>query len=298
MTNSDIRRQIPPRQWMTAATITTALVLASCALDSGVGRPSGSTQPRLAHETYADFLAAVQTTDGHSPFDREHLRVMVALAAGHSRGSHFNGFVQHTRPQVALTAQLPVPDFPPPRARSVLTPSASAQSLAAPEQLRVLPPDPNAGIQLRIEPNFESWRGQIMFAFASDALSKAARGNLAKLVEPARKSVRVDVVGRTDATGDAQRNERLALGRAIAVRDYFVDRGVRREKFFTAAIPCREAEQGCDVRDGQVLRRVDVAVHRTQQAADSAPISLLAHADSQRVMNAVPANLVPVLSTY
>jgi outer membrane protein OmpA-like peptidoglycan-associated protein len=210
--------------------------------------------------------------------------VMLALTAP-PRPSMFEAFAQYT-PLRPPPAPLPSPAFlqaSTPTLQASALPAASATSAtsapavasaAAPgaTTANTAPPpvpDPNEGIRLRIEPTFESWHGQVMFTFASDAISRAARANLARLVEPAKNSARVDVIGRTDATGDAQRNERLALGRAIAVRDFFVQRGVVRDKFFTAAIPCHTSDTTCMV-EGANRRRVDIGLHRTEQAAAAA----------------------------
>jgi outer membrane protein OmpA-like peptidoglycan-associated protein len=176
-------------------------------------------------------------------------------------------------------ALLPLPAASAPalsRAAPTTASTAPVTTAAVPPVVAPAPTaaDPNAGIRLRIEANFESWHGRVMFAYASDDLSRSARNHLQRLVQPAKQSTRVDVIGRTDASGDPQRNERLALGRALAVRDYFVERGVSKEKFFTAAMACVDDSAQCNSADNE-LRRVEIGLYRSPKAAAESPFAVV-----------------------
>ena len=66
-------------------------------------------------------------------------------------------------------------------------------------------------------------RTVVNFPFASSALTSAARATLATAIRYARTSERIVISGRTDAVGDVESNEALALARALAVRNHFRD---------------------------------------------------------------------------
>ena len=61
------------------------------------------------------------------------------------------------------------------------------------------------------------------FPFASEQLTAQARTALSASIRHARQSERIVISGRTDAVGNGQVNESLALARALAVRDYLRD---------------------------------------------------------------------------
>jgi outer membrane protein OmpA-like peptidoglycan-associated protein len=270
-----------------------ALLLMSCAHIGDVPKPHAASLASARTQAYAALLRDIQATDGHShrSVTAEHyVQSMLALLdRSIAETSMFASFDQRTRPQPQPTPSgKTTPTIAAPTVSSsalptgvrALAPVATAPVITAtpsPSPASTLPkpppapPDLNAGIQLKLEPNFESWHGKVMFAFASDALSRAARDHIAKLVAPAKTSARVDVIGRTDASGDAQRNERLALGRAMAVRDFMIERGVTKEKFFTAAIPCLADDSRCDPQDPAAMRRVEVGLYRTATAALESP---------------------------
>jgi outer membrane protein OmpA-like peptidoglycan-associated protein len=131
-------------------------------------------------------------------------------------------------------------------------------------------------MKLKMQRTFDSWEGRVMFAYASQSLSPNARRSLQRLVEPAKASARIEVIGRTDASGDAQRNARLALGRALAVRDFLATGGVAKEKVQVAALACTEQAYACiEVEDGRELRRVDISMYATLEHAKASPLAML-----------------------
>ena len=63
----------------------------------------------------------------------------------------------------------------------------------------------------------------VVFPFASAQLTAAARTALSASIRHARQSERIVISGRTDAVGNDQVNESLALARALSVRNYLRD---------------------------------------------------------------------------
>ena len=63
----------------------------------------------------------------------------------------------------------------------------------------------------------------IAFPFASAILTDSAKATLSASTRDARHSERIVISGRTDGVGDDEVNERLALARALSVRDYLLD---------------------------------------------------------------------------
>ena len=63
----------------------------------------------------------------------------------------------------------------------------------------------------------------VVFPFASAQLSTPARTSLSASIRHARQSDRIVISGRTDAVGNDQVNESLALARAMSVRNYLRD---------------------------------------------------------------------------
>jgi outer membrane protein OmpA-like peptidoglycan-associated protein len=64
----------------------------------------------------------------------------------------------------------------------------------------------------------------VVFPFASAQLTAPARTALSASIRDARQSDRIVISGRTDAVGNDEVNESLALARALAVRNYLRDR--------------------------------------------------------------------------
>ena len=63
----------------------------------------------------------------------------------------------------------------------------------------------------------------VAFPFASAQLTAPARTALSASIRHARQSERIVISGRTDAVGNDQVNESLALARALSVRNYLRD---------------------------------------------------------------------------
>lgn len=63
----------------------------------------------------------------------------------------------------------------------------------------------------------------VNFAFGSADLTSDSKAAIRGSIEHARQADRIVISGRTDAVGDEKVNEALAIARALAVRDYFLD---------------------------------------------------------------------------
>jgi outer membrane protein OmpA-like peptidoglycan-associated protein len=61
----------------------------------------------------------------------------------------------------------------------------------------------------------------VSFPFGSSTLTPLARSALDASIAHARSSRAITISGRTDAVGDLQVNQAIAMARALAVRDYF-----------------------------------------------------------------------------
>lgn len=101
----------------------------------------------------------------------------------------------------------------------------------------------------------------VTFPFASAELIAPARAALSASMRQARASERIVISGRTDAVGNDQVNESLALARALSVRNYLRDRAPD-----LAADISIDAKGGCcfvapnETEDGRSRnRRVEVA---------------------------------------
>lgn len=67
----------------------------------------------------------------------------------------------------------------------------------------------------------------IHFDFGKSLPTAIGPGQMNALLPQARTAIRIEVTGRTDDIGTKTFNDRLARQRAVAVRDWFVRRGVR-----------------------------------------------------------------------
>ena len=101
----------------------------------------------------------------------------------------------------------------------------------------------------------------IAFPFASANLTDAAKASLSASTRDARQSERIVISGRTDGVGVDEVNERLALARALSVRDY-----LREQNPDLAADISIDAKGRCcfvapnETQDGRSKnRRVEVA---------------------------------------
>jgi outer membrane protein OmpA-like peptidoglycan-associated protein len=109
-------------------------------------------------------------------------------------------------PAVAVPAPSVTPAAPP----TTPVPKDGPPPPAAPPPVSTLQPEPSTRIV-------------VAFAFGSAHLGDAARHAIRTALPRARASERIVISGRTDGSGPDEVNQRLALARALAVRDYIRD---------------------------------------------------------------------------
>lgn len=74
-----------------------------------------------------------------------------------------------------------------------------------------------------VRPKAEETHILLTFPFASAALTDSAKDTLRRALPTARESDRIVISGRTDSVGSDEVNQKLALARALAVRNYMRD---------------------------------------------------------------------------
>ena len=84
------------------------------------------------------------------------------------------------------------------------------------------PPTAGGAAPMKMDTTFASVRRIVPFTFGASALTAEGRKLIDELAPAARLAQRVIVRGRTDGTGDPTLNEKLALNRAISVRNQFM----------------------------------------------------------------------------
>ncbi|WP_128002284.1 MULTISPECIES: OmpA family protein [Piscinibacter] len=85
------------------------------------------------------------------------------------------------------------------------------------------PPPAPAPAAKPARPKVEEIHILLTFPFASAALTDTAKDTLRRALPTARESDRIVISGRTDSVGSDEVNQKLALARALAVRNYMRD---------------------------------------------------------------------------
>lgn len=104
-------------------------------------------------------------------------------------------------------------------------------------------------------------RTVVTFALSSAELTQAAKRDLTQAMPWARRAKRIVISGRTDSLGPQQGNQRLALARALAVREYLRDRMLEVDNTIVidARGSCCFVASNADSQGRQRNRRVEVA---------------------------------------
>ena len=113
----------------------------------------------------------------------------------------------------------------------------------------------------------------LLFAYDSDAITGAARENLANLAESLSKYSDTDVliVGHTDATGSDAYNQGLSERRAASAANFLASQGVTRTRVQTAGRGEGEPIDTNESAEGRALnRRVEVVIVANEQLRQSA----------------------------
>lgn len=190
-------------------------VATACALAATVvaSTSSCSSKPPASEEQLVAYAAATRPAVRH------------VVQMGYGREATFavcaeppcTAVTPKTRPG---TQAAPAPATPQrtgaPTSAPTLAPVAApmAALMAAPMAAPIAAPVPQRAPATRIV---------ISFGFGSARLGEAGRQAIRAALPRARESERIVIAGRTDATGSDEVNQRLALARALAVRDYIRD---------------------------------------------------------------------------
>lgn len=115
---------------------------------------------------------------------------------------------QKTLPQPELRQQVALVSAPPP--------SPTPPSIVEPPPSQEVAPK-------RARQQAEETHILLTFPFGSAALTDTAKDTLRRALPTARESDRIVISGRTDSVGSDEVNQKLALARALAVRNYIRD---------------------------------------------------------------------------
>jgi len=107
---------------------------------------------------------------------------------------------------------------------------------------------------------------ELSFASASDQLQGTDWPLLAAVADVLKKNAaqRIEIVGHTDATGDAKSNQELSERRAASVKKVLVDRyGAAEERIAVKGAGATQPVAGNETEDGKALnRRVEILLAR------------------------------------
>ncbi|MDP5291490.1 OmpA family protein [Oceanimonas sp. CHS3-5] len=135
---------------------------------------------------------------------------------------------------------------------------------AAPAPVAPVAPQPQP--EVTYETRTVTADGSVYFAFDSSALSADARATLDDVARFAEQNpdYQVELAGYADRLGSAEYNRRLSERRALAAKEYLVQRGVAAENIQTAWYGS-ELAQGVSEEERQLDRRVDAKAQASIQ---------------------------------
>ncbi|AEY02220.1 major outer membrane protein OmpAII [Oceanimonas sp. GK1] len=128
--------------------------------------------------------------------------------------------------------------------------------VAAPAPVAPVAPQPQP--EVTYETRTVTADGSVYFAFDSSALSADARATLDEVARFAEQNpdYQIELAGYADRLGSAEYNRKLSERRALAAKEYLVQRGVAAENIQTAWYG-EELAQGMSEEERQRDRRVD-----------------------------------------
>lgn len=118
-----------------------------------------------------------------------------------------------------------------------------------------------------------TFNGGILFPTNGTTLSTAARQDLTQFAASlnGNPETNVQIFGYTDNTGGYQVNERVATGRADAVRTYLINSGVASSRITAQGIPMADYVASNDTPEGRAQnRRVEIYISANQQMIQKA----------------------------
>ena len=136
--------------------------------------------------------------------------------------------------------------------------------VAAPAPVAPVAPQPQP--EVTYETRTVTADGSVYFAFDSSALSPEARATLDEVARFAEQNPnhQVELAGYADRLGSAEYNRKLSERRALAAKEYLVQRGVAAENIQTAWYG-EELAQGVSEEERQRDRRVDAKAQASIQ---------------------------------
>ncbi|MCM1163269.1 MAG: OmpA family protein [Muribaculaceae bacterium] len=115
--------------------------------------------------------------------------------------------------------------------------------------------------------------GGILFPTNGTTLSQNAKNDLTKFAASLNSNpdTNVQIYGYTDDTGTLQVNERVATGRADAVRNYLLNSGVSATRLSAEGLPMQDYVASNNTAEGRAQnRRVEIYITANQQMIDAA----------------------------
>lgn len=109
--------------------------------------------------------------------------------------------------------------------------------------------------------------GALLFASGKATLQSTANEKLDKVADALKQQGdrRIEIVGYTDSTGSAERNQELSKQRAEAVASYLSSHGVARDKLTIDGRGSSDPVASNDTPEGRAdNRRVEITVHRSE----------------------------------
>jgi outer membrane protein OmpA-like peptidoglycan-associated protein len=120
-------------------------------------------------------------------------------------------------------------------------------------------------LQLKMAPALDSLKYAIFFDYATANLNSTGKAAVDALVQDAKVSEAIEIIGRADPTGNKLLNDKLAMNRAKAVRQALLTGGVTSSKFALVAsvgnsdlVQRTALRQNIPVDSNAVSRRSDV----------------------------------------
>ena len=252
----------------TATVSLIALLLAGCASPGEPGRVSrllafldpstGTTYHLPVRCTFCGSGAAVASV--------EETRASVAAVTDRSLlqlGEPVEGAL---RGSVTVAAAAPARYLPVARTETV---TASAPVVAPEVTAAQLAPLPEP--RLKIDMEFTSAKRLVVFGLGRAGLGPVGKAAVAELVPWAKQAEKVYLRGGADSSGNARRNEELALARAASAKSAFVAAGVDEAKLIASYCASCYVTDNDTVEGRRLNRRVEVELVLQQKLAARMP---------------------------
>lgn len=118
-----------------------------------------------------------------------------------------------------------------------------------------------------------TFNGGILFPTNGTTLSSSAKNELTRFAQSLNSNpdTNVQIYGFTDDTGTLAVNQRVATGRADAVRTYLLNSGVASNRLYAEGLPMQDYIASNGTAEGRAQnRRVEIYITANQQMIDAA----------------------------